>query len=139
MKGELRPVIEDPVLRRYAGLMAISQSFEGVRFSIKVDLQTLAHLEKEAAGSARERVARDWLNNWRTLAGLSPYLFQRLVYAAQKRRMPITSLVNEALTKYCTELPPVPDGTHVQTTIDVLGDEEPKAEKHEKATNKSRK
>jgi hypothetical protein len=122
--------------------MAISQSFEGVRFSIKVDLQTLAHLEKEAAGSARERVARDWLNNWRTLAGLSPFLFQRLVYAAQKRRMPITSLVNEALTKYCTDLPPVPEGVEVQTTIDVLGDEPaeaPKAAKPEKHSLKSRK
>lgn len=123
--------------------MAISQSFEGVRFSIKVDHQTLAHLEKEAAGSARERVARDWLNNWRTLAGLSPYLFQRLVYAAQKRRMPITSLVNEALTKYCAELPAVPDGVQVETTIDVLGEAEPEVEKVEKApaksTSKSRK
>lgn len=127
-------------MRRYSLAMAISQSFEGVRFSIKVDHQTLAHLEKEADGSARERVARDWLNNWRTLAGLSPYLFQRLVYAAQKRRMPITSLVNEALTKYCTELAPVPEGVRVSTTIDLLEEEEPKPEKPpEKTTSKSRK
>src|SRR5512140_2087440 len=92
----------------YSTVMGISQSFDGVRFSVKLSWPTMAQLEAAKGEGSREYVAREWLENWRTLANLSPFLYQRLVYSAQQRRLPLATLVNEALTQYCSQLPGVP-------------------------------
>ena len=100
--------------------MANSQSFDGLRVSVKIPWQAVAHLDQAAAGNSRETVMREWLESWRTLAGLAPFLYQRLVYSAQKRRLPLAAIVNEALTQYCSRLPEPPPRAAVATPIDLV-------------------
>lgn len=107
--------------------MANKQGFDGRRLSIKVGVQTFAHLDREAAlqHASRDQVGRSWLENWRTLASLSPFLHARLVWAAARRRVSVAALVNEALTQYCTTLESPPTNLAIPLPIDVL-DVEPR-------------
>lgn len=109
--------------------MANSQTFDGIRLSVKIPWLAVAHLELAAGGNSRENVLREWVENWRTLAGLAPYLYQRLVYAAQRRRLPLAAIVNDALTKYCSDLPDPPTNAKVTTPIDLLAEGAPRSKK----------
>lgn len=117
--------------------MANSQTFDGMRVTVKLPWQTIGHLDAVASGNSRENIVREWIENWRTLAGLAPSLYERLVYAAEKRRLPLDAIINDALTQYCASLPAVPPGHKVTTPISLLdvdtdkveADERPKAAK----------
>lgn len=117
--------------------MANSQTFNGMRVTVKLPWQTIGHLDAVASGNSRENVVREWIENWRTLAGLAPSLYERLVFAAQKRRLSLDAVINDALTQYCATLPAVPPGQKVTTPISILdvdaekveADELPKAAK----------
>lgn len=121
--------------------MANSASFDGLRITVKVPWQTLGHLFKAAGDLSRESTARDWMENWRTLAGLSPFLYKRLVYAAQKRRLPLAAIVNEALTRFSQDLEDPPEGEKIETLIDILDQDWIEKEATEKGSTakKSRK
>jgi hypothetical protein len=92
--------------------------------AVKVDTQTWLQIERAAKGHAREQVLRQWIYNWRTLANLSPFLYKRLVYAAEMQKVDLTAMVNEALTTFCSRLPEVPAGVQVVTPVTVIESEE---------------
>lgn len=122
--------------------MAKSTSFEGIRVAVKVDTQTWLQVERAAKEHSKEAVVRQWIYNWRTLANLSPFLYERLVYAASQRRVDLTALVNEALTLYCSNLPPVPEGKAIVTPVTVIEptddtpDEAPEPEPKQRSSKK---
>lgn len=100
--------------------MVKTTSFEGIRVSLKLDTQTHRTARRTAGQNAIEPVLRQWIYNWRSLANLSPFLYERLVRAAQDRRLELGALVNEALTLYCAKLPEVPSGESVLTPMTVV-------------------
>lgn len=100
--------------------MAASSNFHGLRMSIKVAFQTIGQLMIEAkdTGSNREYVARSWLENWRTLAGIPPFIYQRLIAHAAAKKVTLKDIVNEALIQYASKLPDPPSA--VPSPIDIL-------------------
>jgi hypothetical protein len=102
-------------------------SFEGTRIAVSLDSQTYRAARKQAGLNALEPVLRQWIYNWRSLGNLSPFLYERLVYAASERQRDLTAMVNEALTTFCSKLAALPEGVGVVTPVTVMDDSGPSA------------
>jgi predicted HicB family RNase H-like nuclease len=100
--------------------MGRKASFDGVRIAVNLDAQTYLAARRQAGVNAVGPVLRQWIYNWRSLANLSPYLCERLVHAANERRVDLAAMVNEALTTECSKLPEVPGGVRVVTPMSFL-------------------
>ena len=99
--------------------MANSQSFDGIRMSVKIPWDLFVYVEETSGDNSKEHFVREWIVNWASLAGLAPSLYRRLAYSAQKRRLPIAKIVVDALTTYALTLPEAPKDAELRLPIDV--------------------
>ena len=99
--------------------MANSQSFDGVRMSVKIPWDLFSYVEETCGDNSKEHFVREWIVNWASLAGLAPSLYRRIAYSALKRRLPIAKIVVDALTTYAMTLPEAPKDTDLRLPIDI--------------------
>jgi hypothetical protein len=94
----------------------------GVRFSPQIPLQELAHLERYARlqKSGLPEAARDRLEFWRTLGGISLQAQQRIRVFATTKGISMDSAVANLLTEYARQLDDPPPSLPLENGLQVL-------------------